>query len=1087
MRVATLVCLLLLVVVLPPAVTLAEVVNGGFEDCQPATAAPSAAWTLRGGLLPSGWLFNGQYGGALEIVTEAHAGQRALTLGKTGSLAHLYQPPVAVTAGTMLKLSVWAKGGEVELTLYELAGDKWLRTVPTVARITAADDWTQGGGFYLVTDPQVTQVALVIAKVTSGGVLVDDVEMQPIAPTNRDGEATVIENLGCRLTLGSDGSFRSLFDRTLGEERGLAAGAPIASATVGNWQLPVTRLTRRDSQLELVFGDDQARATVEVQEHPYFIGLILKSWEPRDMASITLLDLAVKGLEVVGASVGATYDSRAALGLQTLHYAGSQSVIGTPETVHFRSTFPGSRGLEKAGCALLACPRPRLEQTIQEVEQTYGLPSPQIDGVWGKQSPFVKRSYFFVHDLSEANVDEVVAWGKRGRFAYIQVLEDAWSHGGGSFAINEKNFPHGRDGLKATVAKLHAAGFKVGLHFLAAGMRGTDPLVSPVPDEGLFYAAELPLAAAIDEKSDFIPTATPPTEFPAEDGGYMGSGTYLRLGDEIIWYRTVSLDPPYGFVDCQRGVLKSTPTTHAPGDKIRHMKRSYGLFLIDADSPLMDRVAARVAEVFGYCDCDGMYFDGSEALQGDHEYYNARIQMAYAEKAGKPNLICQGSSFSPYTWHLVSRCASADGYRDIKGYLDQRSPSFISWYDANLMPIDIGWYGLNPHIRPDDMEYICSRAVGFDASISLSTSIANLKTVPQAGEIVDNLARWEELRLSGRVPDNVRARLREPGKEYHLETKAQEALLIPVEYSPWLTIGATEGPTSLEVRNGRIRPARLELQLECGEAIRPGADYATAQPLELFEAEPPGEVQAIDTHLYNPTIHGNRATSLGVTQEIELITDDVKEGQAACRFRATSTLKSNSGWATFGRSFDPPLQLTNYAAIGLWVKGDGKGEALKVQLWDTQGNPQDQYITIDFTGWRFIELDRPDPAPVDYTAISRLNFYYNGMPAETTSETILDGVKVVGRKTRLTNPVVRIGEEQLRLPVTMSPGDRLVCRGSGDTWLYRVGQEREAVEMDGTMPAVEDTLKVSAEEATHQLLLRAALSWPDLAVRIPRD
>ncbi|NPV49133.1 MAG: hypothetical protein HPY69_19490 [Armatimonadetes bacterium] len=1079
--------LLLVFLVMPNAVGLAQVVNGGFEECQPATASPPAAWTLRGGLLPSSWLFNGQYGGPVEIVAEAHTGQRALALGKTGPFAHLYQSPVAVAPGAMLQLSAWARDGEVELTLYEYAGDNWLRTVPTVARITAQDDWAQGGGFYRVTDPQVTHVALVIAKVTPGGVLVDDVDMQPMVPASSAGGEVLIENQGCRLTLGSDGSFRSLFDKTAGEERGVAVGAPIASATVGNWQLPVTRLVRHDGLLELTFGDDQARATVEVQEHPYHVGLLLKSWEPREMASITLLDLAVKRLAVVGGSAGVTYDSKAALGMQTLHYAGSQTVSGTAETVLFRCTFPGTRGLEKAGCALLACPRPRLEQTIQEVEQTYGLPSPRIDGAWGKQSPFVKRSYFFVHDLSEANVDEVIAWGKRGRFAYIQILEDAWSHGGGSFAINETNFPHGIDGLKATVAKLHAAGFRVGLHFLAAGMRGTDPLVSPVPDDGLFYAAELPLAAAIDEKADFIPTTTPPGEFPAEDGGYMGSGTYLRLGDEIIWYRTTSLDPPYGFVDCQRGVLNSTPTAHAAGDRIRHMKRSYGLFLIDADSPLLDRVATRVAEVFNYCNCDGMYFDGSEALQGDHEYYNARIQMAYAEKAGNPNLICQGSSFSPYTWHLVSRCASADGYRDIKGYLDQRSPAFISWYDANLMPIDIGWYGLNPYIRPDDMEYICSRAVGFDASISLSTSIANLKTVPQAGEIVDNLARWEELRLSGKVPDSVRERLREPGKEYHLETRPQESLLIPVEYSQWLTIGEAEGPTSLEVRNGRIRPAKLELQLECGEAIRPGEDYATAQPLELFEAEPPGDSQVLDTHLYNPTIHGSRATSQGVTQEVELVTDEVKEGQAACRFRATSTLKSNSGWATFGRSFDPPLTLSNYAAIGLWVKGDGKGELLKVQLWDTQGNPQDQYITIDFTGWRFIELDRPDPAPVDYTAISRLNFYYNGMPAETTSETIIDGVKVVARKTRLTDPVLRIGGEELSLPVTMSPGDRLVCRGPGDTWLYRVGQEREAVKIEGTLPAVEDTLTVSAQETTHQLLLRAALSWPDLALRIPRS
>lgn len=908
-------------------------------------------------------------------------------------------------------------------------------------------------------------------------------QSQPAVPAT---DLIVIENEGSRLALGADATLHSFYHKALGQEQMLGAPAPFFAAELAGQNLPATALTRSADDLHVTFGADQARATIRCDVHPYFVGLRLQSWEPSGLAGITLAELSLRKLATAGASMGVTYDDRAAAGLQVLHYAGSQEFVVTADTVRLRSTFPAQRGLDQAGCALLACPRARLATTIQEIEKTYGLPSPRIDGAWGKQSPLMYRSYFFVHDLSEVNVEQVIAMAQRGGFGYIQILEDAWSHGGGTHALNERNFPHGRDGLKAVVARLHEAGFRVGLHFLAAGMRGTDPLVSPVPDEGLYYATQTPLAASIDERDAFLPTATPPDSFPVEDGGYEGSGTYLRVGNEVIWYRTVSLVPPYGFVDCTRGALQSTPAAHQAGALMRHMKKAYGLFLIDADSPLMDKVADNVARTFKYCDVDGMYFDGSEALQGDHNYYNARIQMAYARACGKTDLICQGSSYSSYTWHLISRMASADGYRDIKYYLDKRSPAFISWYDANLMPIDIGWYGCNPYIRPDDIEYVASRAIGFNASLSISTGLETLQKTVQGPEMIDLVGRWEKLRLSGRVPDSVRALMREPGQEFRLVDGPRESLLVPVEYSAWATVPAAgDRAGSLALRNRRPSPAQVELQVECGEAIEPGAAYARAQALELFESEPPGEHSPnLDHPMFSPFVHGDRATSQGVTQEVSLVTDDVREGQSACRFQATSTLKTPGGWATFGRSFAPPLSLREYGAIGLWVKGDGQREVLKVQLWDAQERPQDQVVVIDFVGWRFVELPRPIPEPVDYHAITRVQFYYNGIPAEATVDITIDGVKVLPGPTVLANPEVRVGDRAVVFPVTMRPGERLLYRGRGDCWLSRPGEDRQAVPADFDLPAVSDTLAVTAAPSTHRLELRAALLWPELAVRV---
>jgi len=127
----------------------------------------------------------------------------------------------------------------------------------------------------------------------------------------------------------------------------------------------------------------------------------------------------------------------------------------------------------------------------------------------------MRKSYLFLTDLTAANADRAIAYARGGHFDYMLLAEGSWSNGGGSFVINEQAFPGGLPTLRATIAKLQKAGLKVGLHFLTAGMAPTDPLVTPVPDRGIYSDAAVPLAADIDETADFIPTRLrPPRSFP---------------------------------------------------------------------------------------------------------------------------------------------------------------------------------------------------------------------------------------------------------------------------------------------------------------------------------------------------------------------------------------------------------------------------------------------------------------------------------------------------------------------------------------------------------------------------------------------
>ena len=90
------------------------------------------------------------------------------------------------------------------------------------------------------------------------------------------------------------------------------------------------------------------------------------------------------------------------------------------------------------------------------------------------------------------------------------------------------------------------------------------------------------------------------------------------------------------------------------------------------------------------------------------------------------------------------------------------------------------------------------------------------------------------------------------------------------------------------------------------------------------------------------------------------------------------------------------------------------------------------------------------------------------------------------KKTVLTNPTVRVGDQEIVFKTAMSPGDRLVCRSATDCRLYRPGRAHEEVRFDGVLPSVKDSLTILVLQDFHALQVRALLSWPGLAVNIPR-
>lgn len=714
-------------------------------------------------------------------------------------------------------------------------------------------------------------------------------------------------------------------------------------------------------------------------------------------------------------------------------------------------------GLSPAAFGVIAVRSADFWPAVERFESAAGIPAPRLGGAWNKQSAAVKRSYFFLTDFRASQYDDALAIARRGGFSTILLGQESWARGTGHYEVDRERFPGGLDGLRQTIDRFHGAGFGVGLHFLGPSVYPPDPYITPVPEHRLVTGPSTTLAADIDAKASFLPTVAPPSAFPAADGGYEGDGSVLRVGDELISYGSRSLTDPAGFRDCRRGHLGTRAMPHRKGERVAHLSRSYGYHLFDMDTTLLGEVAANFARVADTCGIDMVYFDGSERLQGDHWYYNARLHKAFVDALRNRNLLLQASSYSHYSWHLLARSASADGHGDLKGYLDERSPGFDSM-SGDGMPLDIGWYyGYDPESTLDQYEYVLGATVGYDSSMSFQVSVAAAARHPFTGPLLDLIARYERLRLSGRVPPDMKARLRidasqggprpEAERDRRIESRREYRLVGPegreafqrVVYMPWHEGRADTPATWTEtLANG---PARLGAWVHArpGPWLAPGPSYDAAGTIriEAFDTLAP---YASAAPRGNPRrIAGREGGSVlpGVTQSLELADDEPRVGRKYVVYSAESSLTDSSGWSAIGRSFDAPIDLSRSRGIGFWMRGDGRGGQLKLQLRDDRG-ACDHYIPNDFKGWRYQQLERPAPDPIDYARVRSLTWYYNGLPAKSTVRCGIADVRALPALDLpgVTDPWVELGGRRLLWKGTLLAGQYLVFWPEGKVVRY---------------------------------------------------
>lgn len=889
----------------------------------------------------------------------------------------------------------------------------------------------------------------------------------------------VIETNAFRWELGADARNQHFIDKASGADYLAPEGvAPFSRVRKGTQAIDATDAALEGDLLRVRYGGPEIEVTFRITKHPRYLILGVIAISDDAVDELTLLDVP---LSLSGTLEDPFAACALALDLQT-------NVLEVPGPgKRLRAMAYKRFGIPGAEVAIVAAPGTQLRDALKEaVAAAPELPHhknpayPPIGGPWALDAPINRGSYLFdFGDLTEETVDKWIELVKNLGLNQID-FHTGSSLRFGDCAPNPKLFPRGRASVKAVLDRLHEAGISAGLHTYAFFIAKDTPYVTPVPDPRLGKDATFTLAAPLKAEGDAVTVAESTADVSITTGFFVRNSVTLQIDNELITFSGSTKEAPFTFTGCQRGAHGTTAARHEAGAKVYKLKECFGLFTPDGDSTLLAEVAANAADTFNECGFDMMYLDAldGEDILGGGEWawhYGSKFVYEIANRLDKPALF-EMSTFHHHLWCVRARMGAWDHpARSHKRFIDTHCKANQDGA-INYLPMNLGWWAVkNWHdgaaavysepTFPDDIEYLMGKALGHNMGISLmGVNPGNIGKVPAYQRLMPIFRNYEQLRHAGYFPESILARLREPGAEFTLESGPDETWqLRPARYIKHKVERIEPWSNTWTVKNDfAAQPARLRI-----EALMSAAPYDAPEAVVVEDFQTP---ESLST----------RGAAEGVTATLAADAEQAPTGTPTARFAATSARPEVGGsWAKFGKPFSPPLNIGNQPALGVWVKGDGKGELLNLQVLSSRNNAAggigDHYITVDFTGWRYFDLVEFEGGHiedfvwpygdsyatyrehVDFGAVESFSLWCNNLPPGEPFECLIGPVKALPIvKARLANPTVTINGVTLEFPVEMESGSYLEFNGMDDCVLYGPeGQVLARVTAKGSMPTLQ--------------------------------
>ena len=763
------------------------------------------------------------------------------------------------------------------------------------------------------------------------------------------------------LTFDTLGRVVSLKEKASGREL-VTNAVPFVSVTTADGTSHSVRRMKDLGKGRLLWSFAGKMGEVELSVEPFAGGWTFKveRCTVQDVACLSFCRVNPVCRRWNGGFANACSDERSAVCVRSYDVKGVPRLNGAMR-VDVEAPFPAVG--RRAGLA--AGPREGFREQLKAMTVAAGVPRSDCGGAWSMGSEVARWSYVFV-SLHSDNVDYWIDFVKRSGFANIHISSD-WTSCLGHCPINRRNFPEGLDGMKAAVAKIHDAGLHAGMHTLTACINPNDPWIRPVCREELVADATYTLAAPLDEKATEMLVNEMPIKKHALVFTYSSNGNVFRIGNELIQYTGIRRDKaPYAFTGLKRGAFGTKKGGVYPaGTKADYLHQRYIAFYPKPDSALADELADGLANVYNTCDLEEFYFDGSEGMGTRYGIDVLRHKIFSRLKSNRGHSpSTEASCGGANNWWFQTRMATTDhGVYGVKRFHDWH----VRWAidegrQANFLEPQMGWWQPRvdvPRARGhmlDEMEYFAGKNAGHDAAMSIQG--VGARPLPIGVRRQLTLLGWYEYpRLARAFDAEAKARLAKPGSEARLRQNGKGVweLTGSEEFAhraglPW------ERAWTVESATARKAALRVEALYAAG---------AEKDAVPLLNADDFKEI-------------ATRAAS-GV--KVALATDVTGSHGTAFRLSATNAgAPQNGSWAEAKRKFAfPGLDLGgNRLAFGCWVKGDGSGALLNLQLATTPEFHHcysDHHVRLDFTGWRHVTFMARERDSADY---HRYRWPYNG-------------------------------------------------------------------------------------------------------------
>lgn len=611
---------------------------------------------------------------------------------------------------------------------------------------------------------------------------------------NKVDDSIIIENAEMRLIISKKGKAQSLIHKATGEEC-LVQNTDVPLCAITQYRpydnenflmfpakprtFPSNKIERNGNELRIEFQDTYDIAIVELNITDHYIGFSLKEIDYRiedfgvkrktEIDEISLLQLPVRKRDNFGEWLNVSWDEQTAICLLGTHPTTRIDAFSNKDYTTMYAGLDFQVKLLNSGAALITTSKKNLLTCIDKVERDYNMPL----GVASRQCKEYQYSYYELRDVTTKNIDEHIAYAKKGGFKAIVIYYVDFAKACGHYEWRDE-YPNGIKDLQEITEKIKAAGMIPGIHIHYSKVAVNDPYINKgIPDSRTNHVREFILSEPLDMTSSTI------TVEGSLEGVRMEKGRrLLQIDNELITYENYTAKPPYQFTGCVRGVFNSEVTSHNKGQHFRLLDvDDWPLFIrINQNTGIQKEIAERLGKIYHEAGFHFVYFDGAEDVPMPYWYNVSRSQMIVYNEMKPAPLFAEGALKSHYGWHILSRGNAFDIFppERIRPAMKKYTLRCAEQIAKDFTSVNFGWVNyLAPSektigMQPDMYEYICSKAVAWNSPISLVGNLKELQNHPRTEDNLKVIKIWEEAKLQGALTEAQKELLKNSEQEYLL-------------------------------------------------------------------------------------------------------------------------------------------------------------------------------------------------------------------------------------------------------------------------------------------------------------------------------